>query len=111
MARPPSDTGTRPGTRERLLDAADRLMWARGYEAVGVAELCAEAGAPRGSFYHWWPSKQALAAAMLRMLQEPALAACCVENGLETAHRYRWEHVIARVETAAQRMLRDGPAQ
>ncbi|MCB0092102.1 MAG: glycosyltransferase family 4 protein [Caldilineaceae bacterium] len=53
----------------------------------------------------------ALAAAMQRMLQEPALAACCVENGLETAHRYRWEHVIARVETAAQRMLRDGPAQ
>ncbi|MGD9752716.1 MAG: TetR/AcrR family transcriptional regulator [Acidimicrobiia bacterium] len=66
MARPPSDAGTRPDTRERLLDAADRLMWARGYEAVGVAELCAEAGAPRGSFYHWWPSKQALAAAMLQ---------------------------------------------
>jgi TetR/AcrR family transcriptional repressor of nem operon len=51
--------------RERLLDAADRLMWARGYEAVGVAELCAEAGAPRGSFYYWWPSKQALTLAML----------------------------------------------
>jgi TetR/AcrR family transcriptional repressor of nem operon len=51
--------------RERLLDAADRLMWLKGYEAVGVAELCEVAGAPRGSFYHWWPSKQALAVAML----------------------------------------------
>lgn len=40
-------------------------MWERGYEAVGVAELCAAAAAPRGSFYHWWPSKQALALAML----------------------------------------------
>ena len=40
-------------------------MWLRGYEAVGVAELCEVAGAPRGSFYHWWPSKQALAVAML----------------------------------------------
>ncbi|MEZ4658262.1 MAG: glycosyltransferase family 4 protein [Caldilineaceae bacterium] len=42
----------------------------------------------------------ALAAAMQRMLQEPALAACCIENGLETAHRYRWENVIDRVENA-----------
>ena len=40
-------------------------MWERGYEAVGVAELCAEAGAPRGSFYYWWPSKQALVLAMI----------------------------------------------
>ena len=56
-----SDGWTRgPNARDRLLDVADRLMWERGYEAVGVAELCAEAGAPRGSFYHWWPSKQTL---------------------------------------------------
>ena len=55
----------RPAARERLLDTADRLMWERGYEAVGVAELCAEAGAPRGSFYYWWPSKHALALAMI----------------------------------------------
>ena len=40
-------------------------MWERGYEAVGVAELCADAGAPRGSFYYWWPSKHALALAMI----------------------------------------------
>ncbi len=45
--------------------AANRLMHERGYEATGVAELCEAAGAPKGSFYHWWPSKQALALAML----------------------------------------------
>lgn len=55
----------KPDARERLLSTADRLMWERGYEAVGVAELCAEAGAPRGSFYYWWPSKHALALAMI----------------------------------------------
>ncbi len=59
------DGPMRGATRERLLDAADRLMWERGFESVGVAELCAEAGAPKGSFYHWWPSKGALAEAML----------------------------------------------
>jgi TetR/AcrR family transcriptional repressor of nem operon len=40
-------------------------MHERGYEATGVAELCAAAGAPKGSFYYWWPSKQALALAMI----------------------------------------------
>jgi len=40
-------------------------MWLKGYGAVGVAELCEVAGTPRGSFYHWWPSKQALAVSML----------------------------------------------
>ncbi len=47
--------------RERLLDAAGSLMHERGYEAVGVAELCARAGVKKGSFYHFFPSKQALA--------------------------------------------------
>ncbi len=40
-------------------------MHERGNEATGVAELCEAAGAPKGSFYYWWPSKQALALAML----------------------------------------------
>ena len=69
--------------RERLLVAASRLMHARGYEATGVAELCEAAGAPKGSFYYWWPSKQALAVAMLdhqwelarEHVLEPAFAA------------------------------------
>ncbi len=61
--------------RERLLDAADQLMWQRGYEAVGVADLCQSAGAPRGSFYHWFPSKQALTLAMLARSWERLRAA------------------------------------
>lgn len=52
-------------SRERLLDAAADLMYARGYEAVSVADLCEAADARKGSFYHWWPSKRDLALAML----------------------------------------------
>ena len=51
--------------RERLLAAADLLMHQRGYEAVGVAELCAAAEARKGSFYHFFDSKQSLAVEML----------------------------------------------
>jgi len=36
-------------------------MQQRGYTAVGVAELCHEAGVNKGSFYHVFPSKRELA--------------------------------------------------
>ncbi len=55
--------GLNPG--ERLVQAASQLMHERGYEAVGVAELCLAADVRKGSFYHWWPSKAALTEAML----------------------------------------------
>ncbi len=60
----------RNNSRERLLDAADELMYARGYEAVSVADLCAAADARKGSFYHWWPSKRDLTLAMLGRAME-----------------------------------------
>jgi len=51
----------RPSTgRERLLDAACQLMRTRSYSTVGVAEICATADVRKGSFYHFFPSKQEL---------------------------------------------------
>ena len=40
-------------SRERLLEAANAMMYARGYGAVSVADLCEAADARKGSFYHW----------------------------------------------------------
>lgn len=40
-------------------------MHERGYEAVGVAELCRRADVRKGSFYHFFSSKQDLALEML----------------------------------------------
>jgi TetR/AcrR family transcriptional repressor of nem operon len=42
-----------------------QLMYARGYSAVGVQEICAQAGVNKGSFYHFFPSKQALTLAVI----------------------------------------------
>jgi TetR/AcrR family transcriptional repressor of nem operon len=50
---------------ERLLDAASELMYQRGYEAVSVQDVCERADVRKGSFYYWFPSKAALAVAML----------------------------------------------
>ncbi|MFC4608775.1 TetR/AcrR family transcriptional regulator [Streptomyces maoxianensis] len=46
--------------RERLLDAACGLILSRGYGMIGVAEICARADVKKGSFYHFFESKQAL---------------------------------------------------
>ena len=52
-------------TRERIVRTAARLFLARSYQAVGVNEVCVEAGAPKGSFYHYFASKSDLAIAVI----------------------------------------------
>jgi TetR/AcrR family transcriptional repressor of nem operon len=48
-----------------LIRAGARLFLARSYQAVGVDELCAAADVRKGSFYHFFPSKSALARAVI----------------------------------------------
>jgi TetR/AcrR family transcriptional repressor of lmrAB and yxaGH operons len=56
---------TRP-TRDRLVQAMARALQQRGYHGIGLAELLAEAGAPKGVLYHHFPGgKQALAVAAI----------------------------------------------
>jgi TetR/AcrR family transcriptional repressor of nem operon len=52
-------------TRDRLLASTTRLLQARGYSALSVAEICADAGIQKGSFYHFFPSKHDLVLAVL----------------------------------------------
>lgn len=57
----------RPG-RERvaaLLEAAASVIAERGYEAATMAEIAARAGALVGSLYHFFPSKETLAEALI----------------------------------------------
>lgn len=51
--------------KEKLLDSALDLIYARSYAGVGVQELCEHAGVRKGSFYHFYPSKRALTLAAL----------------------------------------------
>ena len=57
--------GRSSAARQSLVDSAGELIFERGYAAVGVAEICARAGVQKGSFYHFFPSKQALAVAAI----------------------------------------------
>jgi TetR/AcrR family transcriptional repressor of nem operon len=46
--------------RERLIETARNVIFARSYEGVSVDELCVAAGVTRSSFYHFFSSKQEL---------------------------------------------------
>ena len=57
--------GRTSDARERLHQAAHDLFTLRGYAAVGVQDLCDRAGVRKGSFYHFFPSKDDLAGAVI----------------------------------------------
>ena len=52
-------------TRDRILEAARYLFWEKGYNATGMADILDRAGANAGSFYHFFPGKEALLLAVL----------------------------------------------
>ena len=56
-------------TRERMVDVTARLLARQGYHATGLAQVLAEAGAPRGSLYFHFPEgKEQMAAEAVRRL-------------------------------------------
>jgi TetR/AcrR family transcriptional regulator, transcriptional repressor for nem operon len=65
---------SRPGGREKLLDASFVLIREKGYSATSVDELCAEAGVSKGAFFHHFQSKDALAVAALERWSEVSRA-------------------------------------
>ncbi|NVZ99095.1 TetR/AcrR family transcriptional regulator [Pseudomonas gingeri] len=60
--------------RQGILDAGQQIMAAKGYSAVGLNEILAAAGVPKGSFYHYFGSKDAFGEALLESYFEDYLA-------------------------------------
>ncbi|MES9843584.1 MAG: TetR/AcrR family transcriptional regulator [Candidatus Sedimenticola sp. 6PFRAG5] len=52
-------------TRTRILATARELFHSRSYADVGIKEICDIAKVQKGSFYHFFPSKQDLAMAVI----------------------------------------------
>jgi TetR/AcrR family transcriptional repressor of nem operon len=57
-------------TRDRLIEGAVSLLHAQAYRAVGVKALCEVAGVRKGSFYHFFSSKEDLTLAALDLSWE-----------------------------------------
>ena len=72
-----------PRTREAILDAAERLFAARGYEATSLTDVGAAAGVSRGTPGYFFGSKTDLYRAVLERCLERVRAA--IRSGRERA--------------------------
>lgn len=60
--------------RTHILITGQRIMAGKGYSAVGLTEILTAAGVPKGSFYHYFGSKDAFGEAMLERYFDEYLA-------------------------------------
>ncbi|NPT46809.1 TetR family transcriptional regulator, partial [Paraburkholderia sp. 1N] len=66
----PTESAASGSARERLLDAAEALIYAGGIHATGVDAIVKQSGTARKSFYTHFESKDALVAAALERRDE-----------------------------------------
>ena len=77
--------------RRHILDVAHPLLLRRGFTAVGLSEILAAARVPKGSFYHYFGSKEAFGEAVLEAYFTDYLA--------------RTDALLTQPGTAAQRLI------
>ncbi len=58
-------TSSSTDVRDTILATGQRIMGAKGFSAVGLNEVLTAAGVPKGSFYHYFASKEAFGEALL----------------------------------------------
>ncbi len=63
--RPPKLDGEQRETRDALLHTGMRLLTEQGFQSTGIDAVLREVGVPKGSFYHYFPSKEAFGRAVL----------------------------------------------
>ncbi len=105
MAVNPHVTPNRRGLRSRelVLDAAERVMAADGFEAATIARVVEEAGIPLSSVYHYYGSKEGILLAVMERGAERFFA------DLPNPDRRQGrpvEHLMAVVTTAVQGLVR-----
>lgn len=93
--------------RNEILDAAQRLIYTKGYAQMSIQDMLDDLKISKGAFYHYYRSKQALLEALIeRMLQQAEAIILPIVNdphlsALEKLQRYfdsvaRWK--TARVD-------------
>ncbi len=85
-------------TRQHILETGRRIIVGKGFASVGLNEILTSAGVPKGSFYHYFASKEQYGQALLQEYFDNYLAnldelfAAESPSALERLMRYwqRW---------------------
>ena len=95
-------------TRSRLVRAAATLVHSESYHTVGVKAICDVAGVQRGSFYHFFDSKEALMLEALEIMWQ-RLEREVLEPSSDRAlsPRRRVESMLEAVHAVHERDRRD----
>src|SRR3982751_6015582 len=97
-----------PYVRRRLLEAGIAMVHSRGFSASGVKDITDAAGVPKGSFYAYFPSKEAFAAAVLEHYWsdiEARLLPILDSDGLAQERIRRFFHALADEHEAGDFLL------
>ena len=92
--------------RERILDTAFRLFYARGIRAVGVDTIIAESGVAKATFYKHFPAKDDLAVAYLDKVD--AVWTGQLQSAAEAAGDDPAEQMVGLFDALSTACRRDG---
>ena len=65
-----TSTGATRDTKNILLEAGMSVMFEKGYTNTGIQEVLSSVGVPKGSFYHYFESKEDFAVQIIRHVEE-----------------------------------------
>ena len=63
---------TKQTTKDRILDAAEEIMLEKSFHSVGLKQILDAVKVPKGSFYHYFESKEQFGAEMLKHYMDEA---------------------------------------
>ncbi|HEF4729046.1 TetR/AcrR family transcriptional regulator [Burkholderia multivorans] len=102
--RPPKQHDDLVATRDMLLRTGLEILTEKGFSSTGLDEILGRAGVPKGSFYHYFDSKEAFGLALIDRYAE--FFARKLDRHFGDAERSPLQRVRAFVDDARDGMAR-----
>ena len=101
-----------PVSRTKVLDAAQELILKKGYAATSVDDICRAAKFTKGTFFHYFKSKEDLGKAVLERFcchsMEKVNAYCCCGGEKEDPLQRVYRHVDCAIEMSQKPAITQG---
>jgi len=99
----------RVNSKQKIINAALTLFLARGYPAATVDGICAAAGVSKGSFYHFFPTKESCGLEVLNHYYRLTISSMASGSYTQmTDPSQRMFSFIDHLETLAPKLWRGG---